>query len=217
MAMTAVYYFVFKVVLQVKIPHHLVFILSGILVWNFIGQTLLEGMESIAGNIGLLTKVPIPIQVFPYVGALTNFVTLLLSFPILLGIALATGAPVSTSLVSYGFYALILLLMTYGLSLIFAILFIRLRDLRHLMGIGLQVWFYATPVIYDESMIPEKYKWVMYINPFAFAFADLHSIWVRGEWPNPQHLTIILCWTIGIILSAALIQKYFSKGLVEQI
>src|SRR3954453_19323172 len=51
-AMTVVYYFVFKVILQVRMPHYLVFILSGVLPWTFFSQSLSEGMESIAGSWG---------------------------------------------------------------------------------------------------------------------------------------------------------------------
>jgi ABC-type polysaccharide/polyol phosphate export permease len=217
LAMTAVYYFVFKIVLQIQIPHHLVFILSGMLVWNFIGQTLMEGMESIAGNLGLLTKVPIPIQVFPFVGALTNLVTLILAFPILLGTALLSHVPLSSSFLLFSVYMVMIFLMTYSFSLILAILFVQLRDLRHVIGIFLQIWFYATPVIYDERMIPEKYSWVLYLNPYGFAFSDIHTMWIQGGWPSLSHFYITLGWTAIAVLSAAALHSTLSKGLVERI
>lgn len=65
LSMAIVYYFVFKVVLQVKQPYYIVLILTGVLSWNFFGQTLVEGTDAILGSWGLLSKVPIPLPVFP--------------------------------------------------------------------------------------------------------------------------------------------------------
>jgi ABC-type polysaccharide/polyol phosphate export permease len=217
MAMSAIYYFVFKVVLRVSIPHHLIFILSGVLVWNFISSTVLEGMESIAANVGLLTKVPVPVQVFPFVGALTNFSTLILATPVLIAATLFSAAPLTTAIFAFPVYAGLIFLMTYGISFTVGIFLIRLRDLRHIMGILMQIWFYASPVVYDESMIPEKYQWVMYLNPFGMAFADLHSIWVHGQWPSLSHFSVVVMWTTIIVLITALVHKYLSRGLIEQI
>lgn len=215
--MSAVYYFVFKVVLNVQIPHHLIFILTGVLSWNFLAQSISEGMESIVGNIGLVTKVPMPLQVFAYVGCITNFVTYFLALPVLLGAAALSGVGFHSSLLALPFYGLCLFLMTYGISLTLSLFFILFRDLKHIMGIVLQVWFYATPIIYDESMIPEKYRWVLYLNPFGQLFSDLHSIWIRGTWPAPDHFLIVGAWTLAAVLVAAFVQKSMARGLVEQI
>ena len=217
LAMTCVYYFVFKVILQVRIPNHLIFILLGVLTWNYISQTILEGMESIVGNIGLISKVPIPLQVFPLVGSLTNLVTLLLATPILLGASLFSGLTPSATFTLIPLYGAFLFLTVYSLALILAVLFIKLRDLRHIMGILLQIWFYATPVIYDEKMIPEKYSWVLYLNPFGCLFSDLHSIWIYHQWPTFQHLSAAFSWTVGLLLLAVFVQKQLGRGMVEEI
>jgi ABC-type polysaccharide/polyol phosphate export permease len=92
-AMGFVYYFVFKVILKVQIPHYLAFILSGVLPWSFFAQTVLEGMESIVSNWSIVTKVPIPIQVFSYVNAVTNLTTLFLALPVFIGAAYFTDVP----------------------------------------------------------------------------------------------------------------------------
>jgi ABC-type polysaccharide/polyol phosphate export permease len=96
-------------------------------------------------------------------------------------------------------------------------LYIVFRDLKHIMSIVLQIWFYATPVIYDENMIPEKYRWVLSLNPFGHLFSDLHTIWIRGEWPAPSHVAAVGAWALFAILVAAYTQKNMGRGLVEQI
>jgi ABC-type polysaccharide/polyol phosphate export permease len=161
--------------------------------------------------------VPIPLQVFPYVGALTNLVTLVLALPILLAVAFVTGAGLGPSILLLPFYLACLFIMAYAVSMESSIFHVYLRDLRHIMGIVVQIWQWATPVIYDESMIPPKYKWLLFVNPVGTLFADLHSIFVAGTWPSPVHILTTLIWSLLMAASCVLIQKYFAKGLVESI
>ena len=217
LAIALVFYFVFKVILNVQIPHYLAFILSGMLPWSFFNQTVLEGMESIVLSLGLLSKVPIPTPIFPFVGAVTNLITLSLATPVLIGASFISGVSLGPSLILLPVYFVILFLLAYGISTTLAVLFVLLRDLRHLMGIGLQILFYATPVIYNETMIPEKYHWVLYANPLAFVFVDLHSILVRGEWPNTTHTPIIAGWVFLSLGLATLTHKFLGNELVERI
>jgi ABC-type polysaccharide/polyol phosphate export permease len=213
--MTSIFYFVFKVVLNVQVPHYLAFILSGMLPWSFFNQTVLEGMESLVQSLGLISKVPIPLQVFPFVGSVTNLITLVLATPVLIGAAILSDVSLGSSLLLLPVYYTVLFLLAYGISSMLAILFVLLRDLRHLAGIGMQILFYATPIIYNEAMIPEKYRWIMYVNPLSFVFIDLHTILAQGAWPDPQHLLILSLWVMGSLLLAATLHKYLGSELVE--
>jgi ABC-type polysaccharide/polyol phosphate export permease len=216
-SMTMMYYFVFKVVMQVRMPHHTLFILTGVLTWNFVGQSILESMEAIVTSVGLLSKVPIPIQTFPLAGTITNFVTFLLALPVLLGTALFSGVHLGSALIAFPFYILAILLMSYSFGLTLAIFYIRLRDLRHLMSIGLQLWMWATPVLYEAAMIPQKYKWTLYVNPFGWAFADIHGMWLRNQWPSLESAGSVGIWTLSSVVLCAAVHRFLSQGLVEQI
>ncbi|MEK6706260.1 MAG: ABC transporter permease [Bdellovibrionota bacterium] len=216
-AMAFVYYFVFQVILNIQVPHYLVFILSGILLWTFFSQTLMEGLESVVGNWGLISKVPIPLQIFPYVGTLTNLVTLLLSLPIIIGAAIIFKTPIGASMVLIPFYFFLLFIMAYSLSFIAGVAFVYFRDLRHLMGIVMQLWFYSTPVIYDENMIPPQYRWVIFLNPVGHIFTGMHTIFINGGWPSLKHASMATIWAIVALYAAILMKKYFFKEVVERI
>lgn len=217
LATAMVFYLVFKVFLKVAIPNYLVFILCGIFPWTFFSGTLLENMESLVGNQGLLSKIPIPLHIFPYVGSVTNLVTLFLSLPILMGAAIFTGVPLGPSVVLLPLLFFALFLLAYSFSMILSIAFVYFRDLRHIMGILMQIWFYGTPVIYDESMVPENFKWLLYANPVALIFTELRHILVHGEWPDPARLASVAAWTLGVLTVGLLVQKNFSESLVEQL
>ena len=216
-AVAAVYYFVFKVVLSVQMPHYLPFILSGVLPWTFFSQTLSEGMESIAGNWSLISKVPVPVQVFPCICSLTNFFTFLISLPVLFMAGWLSDAPFRLPLISLPFFVIALLSMTYSFALILAIIFVYLKDLRHLLNIILQLWFYGTPILYNENMIPAKYQFILALNPVAGIFTSLHQILIRGEWPATWHWIHVTLWTGSILVISAFFHKFYSRDIVENI
>lgn len=216
-AMAMVYYFVFKIILNVKVPHYLSFILSGVLPWVFFSQSLLENMESIVANWGLVSKVPIPLQIFPFIGTLTNLVTLGFAFPVLVCAAFVSGVTLGPSLILLPVYFIIMFLITYGLSLILSVAFVYFRDLRHIMGIVTQIWFYSTPVLYDEAMIPEKYRWILWFNPVGYIFTEFHTILVKGQWPSSERVLVSMFWVLFVVAMAGVVKKFFCSELVEQI
>ncbi len=216
-SMAVVYYYVFKVILRVQMPHYLAFILCGTLPWAFFAQSLMEGMESLVANQGLLSKVPVPVPVFPYVCILTNMITLLIATPIIFIAAWISGVELSASVILLPVLLGCLFLITYAFTFILAHLYVFFRDLKHLMSLVIQIWFYGTPVIYDEQMIPEKYHWVLYINPFGTLFSSLHDIFVRGIWPNQQNLMVLFGWTCATTVLARVFQVSFSREIVENL
>jgi ABC-type polysaccharide/polyol phosphate export permease len=216
-SMAAIYYFVFKLVMRVQLPHYLAFVVSGVFFWTYISQTLVEGMESLMGGSGLLTKVPMPVQIFPFVGALTNLITLCVSLPILVGVALISGVNLGPSLLMVPVFILSAFLITYFLSFIFAVFFVHFRDMRHILGIVMQLWLYGTPVFYHESMIPSRLQFAVYLNPYGTLFVSLHRVFVDGEWPTLFHSGVMLAWVLGTFLVFLIFQKYFCSELVEKL
>jgi ABC-type polysaccharide/polyol phosphate export permease len=217
LAMALTYYLVFKMVMKVQIPHYVAFVLSGILPWSFFSQTVMEGVDSVAGNGALITKVPVPIQVFPLVGTLTNLVTLSFAVPILIGASLVTGVVLGPSVVLLVYYFLALFLFAYSLSVVFGILYVFFRDLKHLMGIGMQLWFYATPVIYSVEMVPARFRWIVYVNPVGTAFVALHRILSRGEWPSYPEVWVTAAWVVALSCVALGVYKLAAQDVAENI
>jgi ABC-2 type transport system permease protein len=212
-----VYYFVFSLILKVQIPYYFAFILAGVLPWTFFAQTVVEGMESLVGNLGLLSKIPVPLQVFPYVGAITNLVTLAIGFPVIVGGSYIAGAFVGASIILVPFYIMCLFLITYSFALGFSVLFVYFRDLRHLSGIILQLWFYGTPILYDREMIPERYQWLLAVNPLGYLFDGLHATLIYGRWPSAMAISVTAGWAVGSVAMAAVVRRYLCHELVERL
>lgn len=217
LSVAGMYYFVFKFVFRVQGQHYLVYVLSGILPWTFFSQTLLDGMESIVGNLGLVSRVPVPLQTFAFAGMVTALFNMMLSLPVVLGASLLSGLMPSWPILLLPVYLVMLLLISYALSLFLAVGFVFFRDLRHLFAILLQVWFYGTPVLYSPAMIPERFHWILYANPLAPIFVGMREVLIEGRWPDPTLFGVGLLWFVGILGASLVFLHRGLRGLVEQI
>ena len=212
-----VYYAVFNVILKVQIPHYLVFILAGILPWAFFSQSILEGMDSVVGNASIVTKVPVPLQVFSLTGSLTNFSNLILATPVLVGTLVWSGLEIKAPILWLPFYWGCLFTIVFGFSTALSLLYVFFRDLKHIFGIIIQLWFYATPVLYDEAMIPVRYQWILSANPVGQIFVGLHAICIHGTYPTMIQIVQPLIWAAVAILFASLALKFLVKNSVEML
>lgn len=217
LAQVCIFYFVFKVVMKVQMPHYLAFLVAGMIPWSFFSQSIMEGLDSVVGSVGLISKVPVPVQIFPYVGTLTNFITLAIAVPVMIGASLISGVSLGPSLVLLPFLFFCLFLICYGVALIVGVLYVFLRDLKHLTSLIMQLWFYGTPVIYSLTMIPAKYKWVLYANPVAGCFIGFQKILGEGVWPSSDLVVSSVAWAFVITLSALTLFKLTYQDVAENL
>ena len=190
-----VFYFVFQVVLKNGIPGFAILLVAGILVWNLFSGAMLSATTSVVGNSAIVKKVSFPKEILALatVGASTvhlflqGLVALLFLAIFQRGPALAYVPLLVPALVA-------LLLLTSGFAILLAALNVRLRDMQHLVEVGLQVWFWATPIVYAFMLVQAKIAgsknaayhvlWAVYrlnpLTPIVLSFERI--IYAR---PNP--------------------------------
>jgi ABC-type polysaccharide/polyol phosphate export permease len=191
--------------MKIEVTHYMAFILSGILAWGFFSATMTNGLESIVGNYGLVSKVPIPLNVFALNESITLFINFLISQPILLLIMFFTNTPFTINLLYLPLLYSFLFLQGYSLALLLAILFVYFRDLRHLLVLLLQMLFYMTPIVYSLDMVPEKLLSYTYLVPHFYIFEGIHRVVARGMPMGMAELGVSATWTIGIFFSTMII------------
>jgi ABC-type polysaccharide/polyol phosphate export permease len=217
LSMVCVFYFVFKLILKVQMPHYLAFLVGGMIPWSFYQQSVMEGLDSVLGNSSLISKIPIPVQVFPFVGTLTNFITLVIALPIMIGVSIFSGVELGGSVILLPYLFLCLFLICYGVALILGVLHVYFRDLKHLTSILMQLWFYGTPVIYDVAMIPPKYHWVIYANPVGGCFVGFHQILGAGIWPDSSLVLSAGLWAVATSSVALALFKASYRDVAENL
>ncbi|MBR2823450.1 MAG: ABC transporter permease [Clostridia bacterium] len=189
--MTFVYMFVFSTLFRNSIENFVVYLMSGIILFNYFTEASNQGMISIVGNAGLITKVYMPKYIFPISKVLSSGINLLISLiPLMIMMAL-TGVRLSKSLLLLPVVLLFLILFCVGVSLILSAAMVYFRDIQFLWGILLTILNFLSPIFYPESIIPAKFLTLYHMNPMYQYLFFMRSIVLNGVSPNP--VTYLYC------------------------
>jgi ABC-2 type transport system permease protein len=223
-------------VLGNRIPHFPVFLLSGLLAWNFLAGSLQGGARSVIDNANLVKKVAFPREILPLsaIGvALVDF--LLQSAVLLLFIAVSGHGFRFPEVLLYPLAVAVLLVFTSGLTFWVAALNVRYRDVGHLLSLALLVWFWATPIVYQGWLVQQKLEtirilgveaWFLYLlNPVAVIALGfqraLYAIVVPGPGEQPilpimslQRMAGMLLAVLGVSLLLLLLawRSFFHRS-----
>lgn len=212
-----VFYFVFQYVMRVNIPNYLLFVLAGMIPWTFFQSSITTGLESIVNNHGILNKVPLAPHIFPLSETLTSFMNLLLSIPVIVVLTFFYSIQPDITWLQIPLLLIALFLQGYAFSLICGVVFVYLRDFRPITAVIIQIWFYLTPVIYSESMLPEKFAFIKYLNPVFYIFSGFHNIITMNKGLSISEFSITLMWTAFAISISYLLYAYNRKHLIERL
>lgn len=203
---------VFSTVLRMNIHHYAIFLLSVLLPWTFLSQSLAYAVESIVGNGELIKKVAVPKLVFPVAVVISNLINLLLSIIPLALIVLAVGQPFYWTWVYLPIPLVILTIFTLGATFLFATANVYYRDVAHIVQILLQVLFYVTPIIYTVDMIPAQFRWIFRLNPLIYVFNGFRLAVYWGQLPRLQSFgASLVCALAALVIGFAVFRRYQSQ------
>lgn len=204
---------VFSHIVRIKMDAFAIFILSGIMGWNLFQQSIAIGINSIVANGHLLRKVPIPAFLFPAASVLGVLVNFLLSFiPFLLVATVLSKIP-NLSLLALPMVVVPFLTFIFGIVLALSSLNVRFRDIGHSMEPILQILFYATPIVYPLSSIPEKYHIFFKLNPLTHYVGAIRSILFENQVPSAKAIALLyvlaaFALSVGIYIHRKLRDKF---------
>lgn len=159
-----------------------VFSLAALVPWTYFSTALSGASGSLVSNTNLLTKVYFPRLVIPFAPVLAGLVDLGVSFVLLLVVMLAYGiAPSAMAIVVVPLLVLTMILTAAGVGCWLAALNIQYRDVKYVTPFMVQVWMYASPVVYPMSLVPEKYRWAYALNPLAGVIEGFRSVLLRTD------------------------------------
>jgi ABC-type polysaccharide/polyol phosphate export permease len=166
-----------------------IYLFAGQVPWSLFSGSLTDCSQCIIANEGLIRKIYLPKLVFPLARVLINLSTFILSLVALYVLVLLMGSKLSTAMLMLPVVIVLFSVFALGLGLILAVANTFFRDTTHLVGVILQAWYFATPIIYDYRVIPATMQARCWLNP-AFPFIRMFQLIIRdGEWPT---LTLFL-------------------------
>jgi ABC-type polysaccharide/polyol phosphate export permease len=157
---------------------------AGMVPWSFLQSCLTECTYCIIVQEGLIRKIYLPKLIFPLIRILINLTTFMLSLGALFILLKPLGAQISWALLCLPVAIVLFACFALGLGLIVATMNTFYRDCGHLVMVFLQAWYFATPIIYYATLIPESSRWRLWLNP-AYPFIKLfQDIIYDGLWPG---------------------------------
>ena len=189
--MTFVYYFVFSTIFRSSIPKFPIYLMSGIVLYNYFSEATNMGMQSIVGNAGLITKVYMPKYIFPISKAISSAINLVISMIPLLVMMAVTGVSFHKSLLLLPLVILYLVVFCVGVSLLLSACMVYFRDVQFLWGITLTILNFFSPIFYPESIIPARFITLYHCNPLYQFLYFMRTIVIGGISPLP--ITYFYC------------------------
>jgi len=192
--------FVFSNFFKSAIPHYPVYILSGLLVWNFFSQGTNASISGLVWGGSLLKRIYIPSTVFGVSAIGTALVNLILSFVPLVIVMLIDGAPFYWSMLFLPISILLLTAFTLGLGLFISSMAVFFPDVAEMYQVLLTAWMYLTPIIYPEDLISAKWLPYYKINPMYWMVKMFRLPVFEGRLPNLQEFLPALAWAVGMLV-----------------
>jgi lipopolysaccharide transport system permease protein len=193
-----VLYFVFSILMRFDVPHYQLYLLLGIVVWSFFAEGTSAAMGALIGKSSLIQKIYFPRVIIVIASNITSLITFFLNLVVFSGFLFFSNVGLNWTYLMFFVYLLQLILITAGFSLFLSALYVKFKDIQHLWGILIQIWFWLTPIIYPISMVPEKYLWLFSLNPMARIIQDFRNALVYHAIPNLQHQLTSLAFCLVI-------------------
>jgi lipopolysaccharide transport system permease protein len=174
------------------IPYPL-FALSGLVLWLFFANAVTNGTNSLVTNAHIITKVYFPRMFIPAASVGAGLVDLAVALLLLIPIALYYKVPATPNLLLLPLFIMLMTLLALGVGLLFSALTVRYRDLRHALPFIVQIWMFASPVIYPTSIVPQNWRWVLFLNPAAGIIEGFRSSLTGApfDWPHIETAVVI--------------------------
>jgi lipopolysaccharide transport system permease protein len=223
--MTVVFTVIFGTVAHIPtdgVPPML-FYFAGLLGWNYFSQTFQNSSGTLVANAGLFSKVYFPRLVIPLSIVISSFLAFTLQLATFLSLWCYFKTFTSAGAM-FGFSGAIVWLplllvqiaaLGLGVGLWLSALTVKYRDFTFLTGFIIQVWMYATPVIYPLSQIPEKWHWVALLNPMAAPLETLKYMFLGHGIIISAHIAVSIMTTLLLLVSGMLVFNRVERTFVD--
>jgi lipopolysaccharide transport system permease protein len=221
LVLLAAYSFIFTYCLRMRLEpgqltdNYPIFLFTGMLPWLLFQETVQRSATSLVEYSNLIKKSLFPAEIVP----VSIFLSNLLSHFLALALAVAAVAVwlnrVSAMLVLLPLYLVLIGLLSLGLGWIVSSLHVFLRDTAQALAVLLTFWFWLTPIFITETLFPEKVRWLLTLNPLAYAVRGYRTSILSTRLPPPQDLLLLAAFAVATFVLGGLFFRHTKKGFAD--
>ena len=197
LSQTLVFFLIFGVYIRFNTPNYVLYLMTGLFVWQCFSNTIAQGIGVFLGNGNLIKKLPCRRDTFVWSMVISEFIHFALTIPIVLAVMIFSGIVPDGNLLLIPIVMLELAFFCVGLVLLVGTVQMFLRDMERIVAIILQLWFYMTPIFYPAEIIPQEYRFTLYLNPMYYYIEEWRHIFCHAQF-DPLAIPGGLLWACGI-------------------
>jgi len=199
-----------------EIDRYPLYALTGLICWIFFSTTSIQVIESIINSSGVLKSINIPTIAFPLSAQLASLISLFLSMVPFIIMMMLFGMKIGWETLLFFPILLLFSCFTFGVSLILSSFNVYFRDMQLAWSSFMPAIFYATPIAYTSSLIPEKFLWLIKLNPLYHFVGAFRDVFYFNQVPSLQMTGILVVLGILPLLAGLFIFNRLEKGFVSQ-
>lgn len=178
------------------------FAFAGLLPWTFFANAVTNSGNSLVGSANLITKVYFPRMIIPVAAVAAGLVDFAIAFVMLVGLMFYYQVMLTWALLLLPVLMLLTALLAVGVGMWLSALNVKYRDIRFALPFVIQLWMFVSPVIFPSSILPQKWRWVLELNPLSGIIEGFRSS-VFGRAINWKALGVSALITILLLVYAS--------------
>lgn len=186
---------------------YVLFVFAALLPWNLFSGGVQRAGNSLVANSGLVTKVYFPRAIIPIASVSAVLLDFAVAGVVMVGLLLLFGVHVSWAAIAVPALVLLVLVLTIGVSLFFSALNVYYRDFSYALPFILQIWMYATPVVYASSLVPDGWKVLYDLNPMVGVIDGFRWALLGGPFPRIAVAESIVVTFVILVVGAAVFSR----------
>jgi lipopolysaccharide transport system permease protein len=204
-----VFYLIFQQLFAVGVQRYSSFAFIGMTVWTWFQASLLQAVGVIRNSRDLVLQPGFPTPVLPAVSVATALINFVISLPILMILLLLEQTRPGIAILWLPILIAVQFLLILSFAYLVAALNVPFRDTQHILAVLLQLFFFATPIFYDISKLPQNLQWIFVWNPMAALIESYRGVLMHNQSPSLLHLGVLTSLSLGL---AAISFKLFVRA-----
>ena len=194
-----------------------IFAYAGLMPWTFFSNAITNSGNSIVTSANLITKVYFPRIIIPSAAVGAGLLDFAIAFAVLIGMMFYYHVSLTWNILMLPALVLLITLLALGVGMWLAGLNVKYRDVRHALPFLIQLWMFASPIIYPTTLVPEKWRWLLVLNPLTGIIEGFRTALLGHRPFNWPSLGVATAITLILLVYSAYSFRRMEKGFADVI
>ena len=192
-----------------------IFAYAGLIIWVFFSNSVTNSGNSLVGNANLITKIYFPRLIIPAAAVAAGLVDFALAFVIQAFLMIYYRVHITWGLAMVPVLAILATALAFGVGMWLSALNVKYRDIRYAIPFLMQLWMFASPVIYPLTLLPAKWRWLLMLNPLTGIIQNFRIALLGNEPFDWKSLGISTVITVSVLIYSAFSFRRMEKQFAD--